>query len=476
MKTTKVDIYSMSHEELLSFTEKLLVAFNEAMLRIAALELEVEKLRRDKNNNSGNSSKPSSTDQKSTKDTKAANEYNQRTKSNKVPGGQEGHAGRTLTKEKVQEKISRGELKHRVVDIGGSVSEKYISKYILDLHVVSEAIEVRIHADEDGQFVVPEELRSDVIYGPTMKSLSVLLYSEGIMSNDRICSVLNFLSGGNICVSEGSVYGFCQQYADKCQDDLSEIEKGLSTASALYTDATVVSTNGRQTFIRNLSTPDAVIYTSSDKKNLKSLRDIDLLKNYQGILVHDHETALYQFGSGHGECNAHIIRYLKKNTEETGNAWGQEMHAHLCAILSEKKERIDQGASSFGENELEAISLYYDAIIARGWEQNTNTKGYHARKWEQRLLRRLAKYKANHLLFAHDFRVDFTNNISERDLRKVKGRQKIAGGFRKASGREMYCQILSIVETLKRRSENLFEKIKQKFTVPLGGDLRIQPV
>ena len=127
METTKIDIHSMSHEELLSFTEKLLAAFNEAMLRIAALELEVEKLRRDKNNNSGNSSKPSSTDQKGTKGTKAANEYNQRTKSDKAPGGQEGHAGKTLTKEFVQKKISKGELKHRIIDIGGSASERYIS-------------------------------------------------------------------------------------------------------------------------------------------------------------------------------------------------------------------------------------------------------------------------------------------------------------------------------------------------------------
>ena len=475
MKTTKININSMSHEELLSFTEKLLVAFNEAKLRIAALELEVEKLRRDKNNNSGNSSKPSSTDQKSTKDTKAANEYNQRTKSDKAPGAQEGHAGKTLTKENVQKKISNGELKHRVVDIGGSASEKYISKYILDLRVVAEAIEVRIHAGKDGRFVIPEELRSDVIYGPTLKSLGVLLYSEGIMSNDRICNVLNFLSGGNMSISEGAVYGFCQQYADKCQDDLSEISAELSEASVLYTDATVVTTNGCQTIIRNISTSDAVIYVSSDKKNLQSLRDIEILNDYRGILVHDHETALYQFGDGHGECNAHIIRYLKKNTEETGNAWGQEMHRHLCAILSEKKERIDQGASSFSEDELEAISLYYDAIIASGWEQNKNVKGYYARKCEQRLLRRLAKYKVNHLLFAHDFRVDFTNNISERDLRKIKGRQKIAGGFRKVKGREMFCKIMSVVETLKRRGKNLFEKMRQKFAIPLV-DLGCQPV
>ena len=40
--------------------------------------------------------------------------------------------------------------------------------------------------------------------------------------------------------------------------------------------------------------------------------------------------------------------------------------------------------------------------------------------------------------------------MSERDLRKVKNWQKIAGGFRKDSGHEMYCAILTIIETPKK--------------------------
>ena len=35
----------------------------------------------------------------------------------------------------------------------------------------------------------------------------------------------------------------------------------------------------------------------------------------------------------------------------------------------------------------------------------------------------------NHLLFLHDFRVPLDDNMSERDLRKVKNRQKMVGGL-----------------------------------------------
>ena len=53
--------------------------------------------------------------------------------------------------------------------------------------------------------------------------------------------------------------------------------------------------------------------------------------------------------------------------------------------------------------------------------------------------------------------------MSERDLRKVKNRQKMAGGFRKDSGHEMYCTILTIIETLKRRNMRLIENVKKLF-------------
>ena len=50
----------------------------------------------------------------------------------------------------------------------------------------------------------------------------------------------------------------------------------------------------------------------------------------------------------------------------------------------------------------------------------------------------LEKYRDSHLLFLQRFDVPFDNNMSERDLRKVKNRQKMSGGFRDESGRDMF--------------------------------------
>ncbi len=79
-----------------------------------------------------------------------------------------------------------------------------------------------------------------------------------------------------------------------------------------YTDATVVTINGKQAYIRNQSTDKTVLYSPIEKKNLEPRKETEILSTYCKTLVHDHETALYQFGNLHGECIVHLMRYLKR--------------------------------------------------------------------------------------------------------------------------------------------------------------------
>lgn len=169
---------------------------------------------------------------------------------------------------------------------------------------------------------------------------------------------------------------------------------------------------------------------SCAKKDLETLGGIRVLKEYAGTLVHDHETAAYHFGTRHEECNVHLQRYLLKNTEETGNTWSHDMSMFLGGMNHARNEQIRKGCHSFTEGQLEKYEKRYEAVIAAGREQNKKTKGRIAKKEEKALLNRLENYKENHLLFLHDFAVPFSNNMSEKDLRICKNRQKMAGGFR----------------------------------------------
>ena len=352
---------------------------------------------------------------------------------------------------------------HRVVHIGKDNSGRYIVKYVVDIKVVPVVTEIRIHPDTNGKVVIPPELRSDVTYGLEIKALTILLFGQHVVAIDRIGELFSTLTRGRIHPSHGSIYKFCQIFSGVCEPEIASIKQKLLASRNLYTDATNVTTNGHRSYIRNFSTAEAVLYVPMQRKTLAELRAIDVLAAFMGVLVHDHETALYHFGSGHAECIAHLLRYLIKNTQETGNNWSQALYDLFCAVLHWKHICQRQDMTRFNAEALSLISETYDRIVAEGRRQNLRTEGETASKEERRLLKRLEKYKDNHLLFAWDFTVEFTNNMSERDLRKCKGRQKMAGGFRTEGGKDIYCRMMSIIETAKRKGEGLLECIKTIF-------------
>ncbi len=232
----------------------------------------------------------------------------------------------------------------------------------------------------------------------------------------------------------------------------------------MATDATTTTVNGKQSCIRNFSTYETVVYHAMKSKSIDVLKEIGFLNNYSGKLVHGHETALYHFSTGHAECNVHIIWYLRKNTEETGNTWSKKMVNLLCGMNAGRNRLKKQGKLHFSERKIRGYEEKYIELITKGQSENKKISHKYAKPEEMALLNRMEKYMPNHLLFLHDFSVPFENNISERDLRKAKNRQKMSGGFRKESGHEMYCSIFTIIETLKRRKIGLIESIKMLFT------------
>ena len=141
------------------------------------------------------------------------------------------------------------------------------------------------------------------------------------MSTDHITDFINSISGNVLSISGGTVYNICKYFSKLCEKQLSSIKDKLLNADVVCIDTTYMSMDGKQTCIRNFSTPYAVLYTYQESKKTETLKKLPILPDYTGILIHDHETALYHFGRGHGECNVHLLRYMKKNTQESKNKW-----------------------------------------------------------------------------------------------------------------------------------------------------------
>ena len=70
---------------------------------------------------------------------------------------------------------------------------------------------------------------------------------------------------------------------------------------------------------------------------------------------------------------------------------------------------------------------------------------------------KLSRYQKEHLLFLTHPEIDCTNNISERQLRKFKRKQKQAVVLRSDLGGQHICDALTIIETAKMQHHNVYD-------------------
>ncbi len=376
-----------------------------------------------------------------------------------------------LSRKMVEEKIQSGGLGYTVenwvngipVSDAQSVPDTdYISLDVVGLEFRPVAKELRFYADSNGNHHIPKKYLSEVIYGDTIKILAVDPYSEGNISLERIQNLISSLSDGAVTISQGSIFHFLQQFAAMGDQSLKQIELELLKEHAVCTDATYTSMDGMRSCIRNFTSDHAVRFCPMDSKTIEAHERLGLLNLYGGVLMHDHETAIYHFGSVHAECNIHLLRYMRKNSEDTGDAWSTDIIRLLTDANNRRKELLQQ-QEFFSAEEAARITGEFKDLLAKGYEQNQKTQHKYAASEELALLNRLTKYQDSHLLFLHDENVKFHNNDSERDLRKCKTHQKMSGGFKKESGSKLYCGIISIVETCKKKGMQVYENIGSIF-------------
>ena len=428
--------------------------------RIAKLEAEIDRLRKQLNNNSSNSSLPPSNDNKPNR-TKI---FNSREKSGNKSGGQKNHIGYCLKKEEIQRKIEDGTLTHKVVEYGNpQANRRYVSKYVVDIKVDTVATEHRFYADDNGKIHIPEEYRADVQYGDELKTLTTILISQGIVASNRVVELIGEMSANAIKISEGSIYNWLSEFDKKVKPVIDGIKHRVLNAPVIHVDETGSRCEKKNMYFRNYSDEDHVLYTFNATKGKSAIEEDGVLPVYIGTLVHDHNTVNYNYGTRNAECNVHVIRYLKANYENTRNMWSCDMIEFLTGLNRTKKLAMAYGMSEFSAEDIEKHRKCYDEILCTGLANVDDTKSRIYKKDEKTLLNRLKKYKDNHLLFAVDFAVPFDNNMSERDLRTVKTKTKVSGCFRSIEGGKRFANLMSIVKTAIKQNRSPYKSVKAVF-------------
>lgn len=448
---------SLTIAELNENNKKLTTSLEEANKKNQELLLEIERLKNNNNKDSSNSSKPSST-----------NGYkkvvtNNRSKSTKKQGGQINHEGKTLTNAKIEEMIQNGEI-DEIITIEENKNDKNkkltpIIKYEYDIKIKRIVTKHIIYPN-----IKKNITKYPVTYGNNIKILNCIL-GQKYMSLDGIQNFIYDTTNNNLLTSKGSFYSWNKEIYNLLLDtEYKNIQNELMNALVLHVDESPIKINGEQYYLHNISDGKHTLQYVTKHRSQEDIDEFGFLKEYKGIIVHDHYKMYYNYGADNAECNVHVLRYLNAVTEFTNHAWSKELHDLLLEMKNRKEEYIKEGKEYLENEEYENFKSKYLEILLKAKDerkQDITTNAY--KKEEINLINRLIKYCRNHLLFLKKFFVPFSNNRAESDLRGIKIKQK-TGKFRSIEGANIYAVIKSCISTYNKNGINLYKALKSIFT------------
>lgn len=448
---------SLIIKELNENNKKLLASLEEEKKKNQELLLEIERLKNNNNKDSSNSSKPSSTN--GFKKVIA----NNRNKSTKKQGGQPKHEGKTLTNAKIEEMIKNNEI-DEVITIEENKTEENknltpIIKYEYDIEIKRKVTKYIIYPDTKKNIT-----KYPVTYGNNIKILNCIL-GQKYMSLDGIQKFIYDTTNNNLLTSKGSFYSWNKEICNLLLNtEYKHIQKELMNALVLHVDESPIKINGEQFYLHNISDGKHTLQYITKHRSQEDIDEFGFLREYKGIIVHDHYKMYYNYGADNAECNVHVLRYLNAVTEFTNHTWAKELHDLLLSMKKIKEEYIENGKQYLEDEQYEKLKTKYLEILERAKEERKKDLSTNAYKKEEiNLINRLIKYCRNHLLFLRKFFVPFSNNRAESDLRGIKIKQK-TGKFRSKEGANIYAVIKSCLSTYSKNGINLYEALQSIFT------------
>lgn len=426
--------------------------------------------------NSSNSGKPPSSDGY---DQPAPRSLRKRTR--RKSGGQPGHRGETLKAVETPDHIKV----HRVNQCRGcgqSLRRRKASghekRQVFDLPKVQ--VRVTEHRAEiktcpccgtENRAPFPSGVGQAVQYGPEIKAQMTYLNIEQHIPLQRTCDLLEEFYDHR--PSEGTIVTVCAEAAQKVEKPNEAIKQHLvGHEKVAHFDETGMMINGKLYWLHTASTLRLTYYAMHAKRGSAAMEAINILPRFKGRAVHDDLASYFQYELDHALCNAHHLRTLLFLLERYPQKWLQPLKDLLLKIKAKVETAKANQQTALSVRQSSLFSKAYDQLIVQGLRANPppNEK---SRKPGQRgrlkqgparnLVLRLREHKEAVLAFMYDFNVPFDNNQAERDLRMMKVKQKVSGGFRSMTGAHNFCQIRAYLSTARKNGVKALAALRLAF-------------
>lgn len=437
--------------------------------RVRELEIRLAK-------DSHNSHKPPSSDEPTSR---RPRRKSLRKRSGKKPGGQPGHIGCTRMQVKVPDEThlhmpdSCARCGHDLQDVHPVAAQR---RQVFDLpplrmHVREHLVHDR-HCPGCGhstRAAFPHGVDEPVQYGAGVLGLGVYLHGYQLLPYGRAAGLIGDLFGQ--APSQGTLARALKRAHAHLEPVEQQIHAGLRQSPSVHFDETGLRIDSARQWVHSAGTATLTLYRAHPKRGREAIDAMGVLPGYEGVGIHDAYTSYLSYPGRHALCNAHLLRELVAVEEETQAAWAAALRALLLEIKAAATDARASGAAQLDPARIEGFRARYDALLREGEAAHppsppTGRAGRRKQSTACNLVRRLQKHGALVLAFMYDITVPFDNNLAERDLRMLKTRQKISGGFRSRGGAEVFCRIRSYISTMRKQRLPLMDALRSIFSGP----------
>jgi transposase len=435
--------------------------------RVEQLEAENAELRRRLKSDSSTSSKPPSSDGLSKRPARP------RERGKRNPGKQPGSDGTWLMRVAEPDEV----VEHEPHSCG-SCGESLVGAPLVqtELRQVADLPPIRLWWTEHrsrrrrcacghvsaGSF--PEGVNAPVQYGPGMRAAAAYLCSYQHVPYERARETFRDLLGAD--VSTGWLAETVASISDAVIPSVARIADLIAASEVAHYDETGARVDGTLWWVHDASTDQLTHLDLHDRRGEAAMRDIGILPRFTGVAVHDGLGAYRRFTAcEHALCGAHHLRELDGIAEHYDQPWAHDMAELLREIKTYTDLARAAGKSALDPEDLRRFEHYYDELIAEGWFANpppprTGGRGRPALGPVGALINRLDRDRDSALRFARDLRVPFDNNQAERDIRPVKVKQKITGGWRTVPGAMRALDLRSYIDTARKQRVSIIAALR----------------
>jgi transposase len=434
----------------------------------AALRAENAELRRRLGLDSSNSSKPPSSDglKKKPRVLKSL-----RTRTGKPSGGQRGHDGDTLRQVAEPDAIvaHAPEVCERCeapLPADSKVGEE--RRQVFDLPerplLVTEH-RAAVHACPACRWrtraAFPEGVVSPAQYGERVRAAAVYLNAQQLVPEERTAQILNDLFDAAAACG-ASVARWVRRKAEALEPVWRGIGACVAAAPVRCLDETGFRIAGKTQWLHTASTLTHTFYRAGEPRSA--------VPEFEGgVVVHDHWRAYYALENVlHAFCNAHLLRELQAVCEFDKEPWAEALRATLLDANEAVQKAKAAGLSALPPETVKAFEDRYWAAVREGLALHRSLPDFDPEKSPKKrkkqrpahnLLIRFKTFKDATLRFLVDFNVPFTNNLAEQDLRMMKVKIKISGGFRTLQGAADFASLRSVISSARKQGLDILQAL-----------------